>query len=234
MRKAWWDSKQHETLNPPSPAALPPAWCFTVHLLFVEIDMKSFLEGTGLLPSRLSQSFLRSWCTCERSLGYRPYSNRRSPNRRSHTVNCDVDLNFLRSHTTPQNVDLNHVRSHCAPQNADLNTARKKTFFAVLTPLENGAREWSWRMELASFRVESGLHLPIPVRERPKKCWKSFFDQKSRKHFSKYNFQGAYLKSHNTPQFVDLNHLRSHGAPQLLWTLIIEGHTPTAEKCVTF
>ena len=54
---------------------------------------------------------------------YRAYSSRRSHNRRSHTVNCDVDLNYSRSHTTPQNADLNKLRSHGAPQNADLNTA---------------------------------------------------------------------------------------------------------------
>ena len=88
---------------------------------------------------------------CEVPL-YRAYSSRRSHNRRSHTVNGDVDLNYLRSHTTPQNADLNHLRSHGAPQNADLNTAKKSRSLQCLPPR---------RMELANFRVETGLNFSI-------------------------------------------------------------------------
>ena len=82
---------------------------------------------------------------------YRAYSIIRSHNRRSRTVNCDVDLNYLRSHTTPQNADLNHLRSHGAPQNADLNTARKKHGSLQCLPPR--------RMELANFRIEKNVNI---------------------------------------------------------------------------
>jgi len=81
---------------------------------------------------------------------YRAYSSRRSHNRRSHTVKCDVDLNCSRSHTTPPNADLNHLRSHGAPQNADLNTAEKKWSLQCLPPQ---------RMELANFRIEKPVNI---------------------------------------------------------------------------
>ena len=77
--------------------------------------------------------------------GYRAYSIRRS-----HTVNFDVDLNYLRSHTAPQNADLNHLRSHGAPQNADLNTAKKNWSLQCLPPR---------RMELANFRIEKPVNI---------------------------------------------------------------------------
>ena len=81
---------------------------------------------------------------------YRAYSSRRSHNRRSHTVNCDVDLIFLRPHTTPQNAVLNHLRSHGAPQDVDLDTAKKKWSLRCLPPR---------RMELANFRIEKTVNI---------------------------------------------------------------------------
>ena len=82
------------------------------------------------------------------SKAYRACSIIRSHDRRSHTVNCDVDLNCLRSHTTPPNADLNNLRSHGAPQNADLNTAKKKCSLQCLPLPENGACEFSERKKV--------------------------------------------------------------------------------------
>ena len=89
---------------------MPPATRLHPRALALETRLRG-LEVLGREDERLDAwlhvSLQRAHPRLARG-GYRAFSITRSHNTRSHTVNCDVDLDYLRSHTTPQNADLNH------------------------------------------------------------------------------------------------------------------------------
>ena len=101
---------------------------------------------------------------------------------------------------------------------------RKKRSLQCLPP---------WRMELENGAGKFSSRIgPTLTNSGSRKAEKVLEKAKIEKALFRYNFQGAYLKSHTTPHFVDLNHVRSHGAPQLLWTLIIfRSHTHRRKVC---
>ena len=72
--------------------------------------------------------------------GYRPYSITRTHNTRTHTVNCDFVLNYLRTAHNTLVAVLNYLRTAHHTRSAVLNTA---TFWLDITYPPGEWNEWS-------------------------------------------------------------------------------------------